>query len=52
MIKHAADLDMCRSLIARIESINTIESQAPELAQSKNDTSAFKPLKIDDARER
>ena len=51
-IEHTADFDMCRSLIARIESSNTIESEALELAQSTNGTSAFKPLKIDDARER
>ena len=52
MIEQSADFDMCRSLTTRVDSINTIESEALKLAQSTNDTSAFKPLKVDDARER
>ena len=52
VVEHAANFDMCRRLTARAESIIAVESEALELAQSTNDTSAFNSLKIDDARER
>ena len=38
MIEQSADFDMCRSLTTRVDSINTIESEALKLAQSTNDT--------------
>ena len=52
MLYHTADFDICRSLIPRIGSNNTTESEALELAQSTNDIWALKPLKIDDACDR
>ena len=39
-------------MLTRVESISTIESEALDLARSTNVPSTFKPLKIDDARER
>ena len=44
---HAADCDTWGSLLSRVESISTTKS-----ARSPNFPSTFKPLKVDDARER